>query len=160
MASEQPSIESDASTVEPRTQRARTEDMLVALRKTGGIYSVRGESGNTYRADVATKECTCPDAQKSSVERCKHIRRVEIEIRNRTVPTPDGRLPEPVAADGGIATDRNPELSEDSQRVEGPIPEYDKFGEPTGAMYFRCTGCGREAMREKDLSECCADIRE
>lgn len=149
----------DGSTVDPRTRRARIENMLVALRKTGGIYTVRGESGNTYRVDIATEECTCPDQQKTATKRCKHLRRVEMEIRNRTVPTPDGRLPERPVADGGIGTEGNPEESPDQRRVKGPIQEIDKHGRPTGAAYHRCTVCGRESMRSQDLTTCWSEAR-
>lgn len=149
----------DGTAVEPRTKRARTEDMLVALRKTGGIYTVRGESGNTYRVDIATEDCTCPDQQKRGIDRCKHVRRVELEIRNRTVPTPDGRLPDRPVADGGVGAESAPEQTPDSQRVKGPIQERDKHGRPTGAAYYRCTVCGREAMRSQDLERCCPVAR-
>ena len=154
-----PINDSDESTVDPRTKRARTENMLVALRKTGGIYTVRGESGNTYRVDIATEECTCPDQQKTATERCKHIRRVELEIRNRTVPTPDGRLPELPVADGGTGAERKPDQNPDTQRVKGPIQEIDKHGRPTGAAYYRCSVCGTEAMRSQDLESCCPVAR-
>lgn len=155
MTDEHPS--DDGSTADPRTRRARTENMIVALRKTGGIYTVRGESGNTYRVDVATEECTCPDHQKSSIDRCKHLRRVEMEIRNRTVPTPDGRLPEQPLADGGIGAEGNSERTTDTRRVKGPIQEIDKHGRQTGAAYYRCTVCGTEAMRRQDLGDCCPE---
>lgn len=154
------SCEAVEANLEPRTRRARTEDMLVALRKTGGIYSVRGESGNTYRVDIVEKNCTCPDQQRSTVERCKHLRRVEIELRNRTVPTPDGRLPERPVADGGVGVDVDADNSAGDRRVEGPIQELDKHGRPTGTSYFRCRNCGTEAMRRDDLSECCPEPRQ
>lgn len=35
--------------------------------------------------------------------------------------------------------------------IDGPIPELDKYGSYTGARYFRCRRCGREAMRRRDL---------
>lgn len=129
---ENSSSDSDDATIEPRTRRARTEDMLVALRRSGGIYSVRGESGNTYRVDVATGECSCPDHQQRGTERCKHLRRVELEIRNRSVPTPDGRLPERPVADGG-ADFGGLEEPDETHRVKGPIQEIDRYGRPTGA---------------------------
>lgn len=149
----------EASAIEPRTRRARSEDMLVALRQSGGIYTVRGESGNTYRVDIATGECSCPDQQKRSTERCKHLRRVEMEIRERTVPTPDGRLPERPVADGGAGTDFETDVGDDKRRVDGPLREVDKHGRPTGAVYYRCTVCGSEAMRRQDLDDCCPVAR-
>lgn len=147
------------STTDPRTRRARTEDMQVSLRKTGGIYSVHSESGRTYRVDIAVGECTCPDQQKTSTERCKHLRRVAMEIRNRRVPTPDGRLPEQPVADGGPGAEGKSRETPDQQRLKGPIQELDKYGRPTGAAYYRCTVCGTEAMRRQDLTNCCPEVR-
>ena len=31
--------------------------------------------------------------------------------------------------------------------------EFDKHGDYTGYEYFRCTGCGIEAMRRRDLCD-------
>ncbi|QLD89600.1 hypothetical protein HWV07_11385 [Natronomonas salina] len=120
---------------------------------------MHSESGNTYRVDVALGECTCPDQQRASTERCKHIRRVELEIQQRTVPTPDGRLPERPVADGGLDTEGTTEDVSDGRRVEGPIQEVDKHGRSTGASYYRCRSCGREAMRRQDLEDCCPAAR-
>lgn len=39
--------------------------------------------------------------------------------------------------------------------IRGPIPEYDKYGKPTGASYYACRGCGIEAMRKRDVREHC-----
>jgi hypothetical protein len=150
-----------ASAGDPRTKRAREEAMAVSLRRAGGIYTVHSESENTYRVDITRTECTCPDQQRSETERCKHLRRVDMEIRNRTVPTPDGRLPERPVADGGATTSSSqPAESETASRIEGPLQEFDKHGEPTGMTYFRCTACGQEAMRECDLDACCPVVEE
>jgi hypothetical protein len=43
----------------------------------------------------------------------------------------------------------------DGRRIDGPIPELDKFDRYTGYDYYRCTNCGREAMRAGDLEGCC-----
>jgi hypothetical protein len=72
-----------------RTERARTEEMDVALLKKGGRYEVHSESGNTYQVDVLQGRCSCPDEAAC----CKHQRRVDLEIRATRVPRPDGRLP-------------------------------------------------------------------
>ena len=42
-----------------------------------------------------------------------------------------------------------------TRRIDGPIPEYNRFGEYTGVTYFRCTGCGAESLRRIDLEGCC-----
>lgn len=132
--------------------------MTVSLRRTGGVYDVQSESGNTYRVDIVAGDCSCPDWQHREPEGgCKHLRRVRLEVERGDVPTPDGRLPdasldevsgqELVAADGGR-----------SVAVSGPHPEFDQYGTPTGETYYRCEHCGREAIRREDL-ECPASER-
>jgi len=44
-----------------------------------------------------------------------------------------------------------------ADRVEGPIMELDRYGEPTGHSYYCCTLCGREAMYQSDLDDCCTE---
>lgn len=161
MTTSEPNSDSDASAVDSRTKRAREEEMEVSLRQAGGIYTVYSESENTYRVDITRNECTCPDQQKPETERCKHLRRVDIEIRNRTVPTPDGRLPERPVADGGAGASRTQSEEGDTPtRIEGPLREFDRYDEPTGVTYFRCTACGQEAMRESDLADCCPVVEQ
>ncbi len=74
---------------EPRTERAKTEDMDVSLLEKGGIYEVHSASDRYYDVDVVSGECSCPD----TADRCKHLRRVDLEIKGGLVPRPDGRLP-------------------------------------------------------------------
>jgi hypothetical protein len=96
-AGQQPTIDEDPSqeTLEPRTKRARTEEMDVSLLQKGGLYEVKSESGNIYEVDVASETCTCPDFSKRNPSGgCKHLRRTDLEIRSGNVPRPDGRLPE------------------------------------------------------------------
>jgi len=84
----------DDTEPDPRTQRAREEDMDVSLLAKGGVYDVHSQSGNTYEVDVVAQSCTCPDWQKREPESgCKHLRRVDIEIKTGSVPRPDGHLP-------------------------------------------------------------------
>ncbi|MCU4927084.1 hypothetical protein OB905_14035 [Halobacteria archaeon AArc-dxtr1] len=95
-ALQQPPIGEDPcqEELEPRTKRARTEEMDVSLLQKGGIYEVQAESGNIYEVDVASKTCTCPDFMKRNPSGgCKHLRRTDLEIRSGNVPRPDGRLP-------------------------------------------------------------------
>lgn len=93
---QQPSVsdEEHHEDSDPRTERARTEEMDVSLLRKGGVYEVQSESRNIYEADVASKMCTCPDFTKRNPSGgCKHLRRVDIEIRSENVPRPDGRHP-------------------------------------------------------------------
>lgn len=92
----QPSVGDDErqEDTDSRTERARTEEMDVSLLRKGGVYEVQSASGNTYEVNVASKTCTCPDFTKRQPSGgCKHLRRVDSEIRNGAVPRPDGRLP-------------------------------------------------------------------
>ncbi len=55
-----------------------------------GRYAVDAQSGNRYVVDLPAHRCTCPDASIRG-ERCKHLRRVAIEITRREVPPPGKR---------------------------------------------------------------------
>ena len=80
--------------LEPRTARAVAEAMDVSLLSKGGRYEVQSASGNRYEVDVVDESCSCPDWQQRSPEGgCKHLRRVDHEIKQGRVPRPDGRLP-------------------------------------------------------------------
>ncbi|OIB55443.1 SWIM zinc finger family protein [Natrialba sp. SSL1] len=72
--------------LEERSRRARTEPMSV-LPLGDGLYEVESASDHTYLVDLGAGRCTCPDHIFRSA-RCKHIRRVAIEIT-------DGRTPPP-----------------------------------------------------------------
>jgi hypothetical protein len=80
----------------------------------------------------------------------------------------DGQLGEHVqgpriaAADGGeilVAGDDAEILDDGSGRLEGPLPEFNKYGNYTGEDYYRCGRCGAEAIRRKDLDNCCGGAR-
>jgi len=80
--------------LEPRTKRAVDEAMDVSLLSKGGRYEVQSASGNRYEVDIIAESCTCPDWQQRTPEgRCKHMRRVDHEIKQGQVPRPDGQLP-------------------------------------------------------------------
>jgi len=76
---------------EPRTRRALSEDMDVRFASVGPTYEVVSGSGNTYMVDVEAETCTCPDCeQRQPSGGCKHLRRVDLEIRTGITPAPDG----------------------------------------------------------------------
>jgi len=87
----------DVRRLDERAVRAWTERMAVRPVE-GSRYAVDSESGATYVVDVATGSCTCPD-HTIRRERCKHLRRVGIEITTRRV-APPGRRRESCAACG------------------------------------------------------------
>jgi hypothetical protein len=76
---------------DPRTWRAVTEEMSVRFGDRGCRYTVEGERGVAYEVDVAARTCTCPDHTRRGVV-CKHVRRVDLDIRAGTVPRPDGKF--------------------------------------------------------------------
>jgi hypothetical protein len=52
-----------------------------------GRYAVDSESGRSYVVDLPAATCTCPDHEIRG-ERCKHVRRVALEITLGRVPAP------------------------------------------------------------------------
>lgn len=83
--------------LDARSWRARAEEMSVTPLG-GGVYEVDSESGNTYLVDLIDGRCTCPDHMYRE-QRCKHVRRVAIEINEGRTPPP-GKLPRPCAVCG------------------------------------------------------------
>lgn len=76
----------DTSRLEDRSMRAWTEAM--AVRPLGaGRYAVESQSGETYLVSLPRSDCTCPDHEIRG-ERCKHLRRVAIEVTEGRVPPP------------------------------------------------------------------------
>ena len=138
-----------------RLQRARKESMDVALLRVG-VYTVHSQSDHTYHVNIFEWSCTCPDWVKNEPEGgCKHMRRVDLDIHAGAVPRPDGRLPKPeprIAIYGGGATQTSSKPSATGKHaISGPHREFDQYNQPTGARYFRCERCGREAMQRRDF---------
>ncbi|WP_306054521.1 SWIM zinc finger family protein [Natronococcus wangiae] len=75
-----------AESLEERSRRARTEPMSV-LALGDGLYEIESASDHTYLVDLEGGRCTCPDHVFRGV-RCKHIRRVAIEITEGRTPPP------------------------------------------------------------------------
>ena len=69
-----------------RSQRARMERMAVRPLG-GGVYEIESQSGNVYSVDLPGGRCTCPDHNFRGV-RCKHLRRVAMEVNEGLVPPP------------------------------------------------------------------------
>ncbi|MFB6171457.1 MAG: SWIM zinc finger family protein [Haloarculaceae archaeon] len=72
-----------------RSVRAWVEAMAVAPLG-GGRYRVDSQSGERYVVDLPAGDCTCPDHEVRGA-RCKHIRRVAIEINEGEIPPPGRR---------------------------------------------------------------------
>ena len=79
----------DTRRLEDRAARAWTEPMSVTALD-GARYAVTSHSGATYLVDLPESDCTCPDHEIRG-ERCKHLRRVAIEVTERRVSPPGKR---------------------------------------------------------------------
>lgn len=85
-ASRKEALAPDVAALDERSSRAWTERMSVR-QLPDDRYVVEGESGATYVVDLPRGRCTCPDHEIRG-ERCKHVRRVAIEITLGRVPPP------------------------------------------------------------------------
>lgn len=108
----------DTSRLDPRSARAWTEPMAVEPLGSGR-YAVESASGNEYTVDLRDGTCTCPDNGYRGV-RCKHLRRVAVEITRGEL-APPGRLPGDCAACGHerFLTEAGPALCDDCRFERG-----------------------------------------
>ena len=117
------SSNSQFATLDPRTQRAVSENMSIAPLGTG-VYRVLSQSGETYLVDLPTggdeapnrssATCTCPDYGKGTQgDDCKHIRRVKLDIVFSRLPGPE------TAIDKINAVDDGPDPSGPTSPLEG-----------------------------------------
>ena len=70
--------------IEDRDRSAATE-YLTSVEFVPDMFHVYSQAGTEYTIDLRTASCTCPDAEYRNV-RCKHIRRVEMEVGKRPIP--------------------------------------------------------------------------
>ena len=80
-------FEGSIDDLDDRSRRALTERMAVTAFGRGS-YEVVGESNDAYLVDLPAGRCTCPDHRFRDA-RCKHVRRVAIEITAGRVPGPE-----------------------------------------------------------------------
>lgn len=76
----------DLRELSDRAVRAWTESMAVEA-VGDGRYAVDAESGNRYVVNLPDGSCSCPDREIRDA-RCKHLRRVAIEVNRGNVPPP------------------------------------------------------------------------
>lgn len=74
---------------ETRAERARSEPMAV-VPIGGGCYDVVSGADQVYTVDLVDGRCTCADYRYRRA-RCKHLRRVAIDVTERRVPAPGQR---------------------------------------------------------------------
>jgi|AntRauMinimDraft_3_1070383.scaffolds.fasta_scaffold00491_10 hypothetical protein len=73
--------------LDPDSTLPRIDDVTVGYGQDTAVFE-------SWHIDVVDKSCTCPDwQQRSPAGGCKHLRRVDHEIKHDRVPRPDGRLP-------------------------------------------------------------------
>ena len=72
-----------------RAARARSEPMAV-VSLGSGLYDVVTDDDTAYTVDLRDGRCTCPDHRHRDA-RCKHLRRVAIDVTAGRVPAPDER---------------------------------------------------------------------
>jgi len=156
--------------LEPRTRRA-LERVATVLHTDGTpiadgdepsmVAVVSGNSGREHVVDLAGERCTCSDHRHRGAE-CYHLRRAKIALGIRSLATEelaaadvDPALaehapgPKVATSDGGVVSPGDDaELVDDQDGAEwkGPFTEYNKYGEPTGERYVRCSECGIEVL--------------
>jgi len=154
----QPTDFNDA-TLDERDARALTEQMDIYADdpKTTSEEIAVYNKGTRHIINPLAGYCDCEDMHYRQPENgCKHLRRYDFEQRGRDIPqwvdidALDDSVSATVVADGGQQTDA---------RLTGPHPEFDQYGQYTGSDYWRCSGCGAEAIRRSDLDKCCEDKR-
>ena len=70
---------------ECKTCATLAETMSVHLNRDDRVYTVRGESSVPHRVELRGQRCTCSD-YRDHHSFCKHLRRVDIEVRTGTLP--------------------------------------------------------------------------
>lgn len=73
-----------------RARRARVEPMAVRPLRDGRYTVETDGEGDGYVVDLDGGSCTCPDHRRRGA-RCKHLRRVALEVTERLVPPPGKR---------------------------------------------------------------------
>lgn len=151
--------EADERDVRAVTQYLTVLDDVGQAAGADDLYQVVSESGKSYTVDARSGVCECPDATHRNPEGgCKHARRVAFATGARALPpTVDaedvddalgqhvGGEVRHVATDGaGAELLSTPET--DGPTWEGPFPEYDRYGNPTGERYVRCRSCRIEVL--------------
>jgi hypothetical protein len=155
-------VADDVEQLDKRDARALTEHMDIyrddpdTTTEEVAVYN----KGTRHVVNARARFCDCEDQHYRQPEGgCKHLRRVDFESGRRDIPqwVQPSALDDGLgaAADGGeLATDGG-QQTESHARITGPHPEFDKYGNYTGSDFWRCSGCGAEAIRRSDLDYCC-----
>lgn len=137
----------DADEIDPRSLRALTEEMTVRPLP-DGRYAVESASGATYVVDMESWTCTCPDHAIRGV-RCKHVRRVALEIAAGDVPAPWD--PRECASCGRLArTSGTPPLCADCRLEPGDLVLDRETGDPLLVVGLLEERAGEAAVSDGD----------
>jgi hypothetical protein len=111
----------DTRRLSDRAARAWTERMAVTPLG-GGAYRVETHDDHAYTVDVPGRRCTCPD-HRYRHERCKHLRRVAIEINLERVPPPGRRRADCAACgrEAFVPETSDPPLCDDCRLAPGDV---------------------------------------
>jgi hypothetical protein len=110
----------------------------MAVRPLGrGRYAVESGSGSTYLVSLPESDCSCPDRVFRG-ERCKHLRRVAIEVTEGRVPPP-GRRRRACAACGreSFVPESGPSVCEDCWLERGDVATDRETGD--AVVVYRLT---------------------
>jgi len=103
---------------------------MTVIEEARSLFSVTTESGSEYTVDLREPACTCPDYQhRQSVEECKHIRRVRIEVGQVDIDTLETRLTETAVDLETNATDLEQQAQELTNTADELRDALDRLGE-------------------------------
>lgn len=159
--------------LDPRTDRALREGILVTRARAPDRYFAFGESGRQYVVNVATGECSCPDYQhREPAGGCKHVRRVRLETGRDSVPDGVARddaldrfLAAAIAVRENVAlrADGGEVLGHEAVNAEDPDADADADERPDDCGCWSvdadlcCWPCWRAGYRSQNPQEPAAD---
>jgi hypothetical protein len=137
-------------------QRAQWEAFELSVPDPGTVrvrnHSYADPDEHTYDVEVrhgSAVSCECPGDEYHD-RPCNH--RVAVEDQPAVVGAATDEVAQAVRArtDGGVVEANGAEIiatpETDGPVWEGPLPERDTRGRPTGAAYVRCRDCGVEVL--------------
>jgi len=124
---ESPATDESIEQLDDRDVCALTEYQSVLPADGDGLFTVVSQSGNSYTVDRREERCSCPDSVHHQPDGgCKHVRRVEYAIGNRSIPSWVDR--DAVDSQLGIHVDSSPTEEEQSTAITDGGTETVKHG--------------------------------
>ncbi|ELZ01578.1 hypothetical protein C480_17872 [Natrialba aegyptia DSM 13077] len=151
-------------------------DRYSVTTESGREYHVHVVDGTCHKKNG--EECPDQEYNLDDDDVCKHVHRARYAVGLKEIPEwidedavdddlgafvptkhessaadADAHTDAKVVADGGAvarsADDAEILEPESDDPWKGPFPEFDKYGNPTGADYVRCRDCGREVIADR-----------